>query len=326
MKKEVVIQQARPQRARGTRSNSGSAVHSVAAYASQAPGPLNLLDYEIKGSPVFSEVIVKLRAGESIVADAGALQYMRGGVEHSGLKMGGLLKAVGRWLSDEGVFLNKYSGTDQARPGTVCFASCFPGDAFALRLSPGEQWKLSRGAYVASTENVKVSGKLNWRGLVSFGQEEGLVLPKITCDDGPADGVVFVSAYGGYHRHDLEPGEKLLVNNGLFLACKADVSYTIEKLGRSYLSSLIGGEGLGMSFVGPCTVYTQSRNFNDLVAEICSRLPDSGASFDMDGGGVNKGKEGKEGKQGKKGKKGSRAQLPRKPRGPAGGGQQKDTL
>jgi uncharacterized protein (AIM24 family) len=163
------------------------------------------------------------------------------------------------------------SAADGAK-GEVCFASCVPGDAVHIPMQPGETLVLSRGAYLASSPNVKVSGKLNWRGLLPVGQEEGLVLPKVTCeDDGP--GCVFVSAYGGFREHNLGEGETLLVDNGLFLMCDGHTAYTLVKLGQTLMSSFLGGEGFGMQFKGPCRVYTQSRNFNDLVAQIAYRLP-----------------------------------------------------
>ena len=60
-------------------------------------------------------------------------------------------------------------------------------------------------------------------------------------------------------------------NNGLFLAASKKYD-RITTLGKSAISSLFG-EGLGMQFDGPCTVYTQSKNMNELVTFIAERLP-----------------------------------------------------
>ena len=46
------------------------------------------------------------------------------------------------------------------------------------------------------------------------------------------------------------------------------------------MSSLLGGEGLGMRFDGPATVYTQSHNLNDLAAMIAARLPEGFRAHD----------------------------------------------
>jgi uncharacterized protein (TIGR00266 family) len=235
----------------------------------QCGGTEAIPEFKIIGGPAFAEIVVTLRYGQSIISDGGALQYMKGAVEHSSLATSGFL---GKLLSGESAFGNKYVNNTENQVGTIAFASSYPGDAFAINMNPGDSWKLSRGAFVASSLSIKVSGKLNWRGAFVLGQEEGFVLPLVTCKGSP--GVVFVSAYGGYAKHDVAKGDRILVNNGLFLACEGTVKYTVVKLGSTIINSVLGGEGLGMEFVGPCTVYTQSRNFNNLVSHIASRLPD----------------------------------------------------
>lgn len=232
-------------------------------------GTGSIPEFKITGGPAFSEIVVTLRHGQSILSDGGALQYMKGAVKHSKLVTSGIL---GKLLSNESAFGNKYVNDTENKVGTIAFASSYPGDAFAIDMKPGDSWKLSRGAYVASSLNIRVSGKLNWRGAFVFGQEEGFVLPLVTCKDAP--GVVFVSAYGGYVKHVVPADDRLLVNNGLFLACAGSIQYKVVKLGSSIINSVLGGEGLGMEFKGPCTVYTQTRNFNNLVSHIANRLPD----------------------------------------------------
>ena len=239
--------------------------------------------YEVRGGPAFAEVVVTLAKGQKIVADGGALQWLRSPVLRGEWQLGGVLKAIGRALGGESLTQNVYE-VDPAAPegatGQVCFASPFPGDALCVTLREGVPWTLSRGAYLASSPNVRVSGKLNWRGLLPFGQEEGAVLPTVVAKDGP--GCVFVGAYGGHQVHDLRDGETLMVDNGLFLAADGDgAQYELVKMGRTLMSSFLGGEGLGMMFRGPCRVHTQSRNFNDLVAQVAYRLPS-----DVGGGGV----------------------------------------
>jgi len=243
---------------------------TATAIVKRGGGTEAIPEFKITGGPAFAEIVVTLRHGESITSDGGALQYMKGAVKHKKLVTSGFL---GKLLSAESAFGNKYENDGPDRGiGTIAFASSYPGDAFAINMKPGDTWKLSRGAYVASSSSIKVSGKLNWRGAFVFGQEEGIVLPLISCVGSP--GVVFVSAYGGYAKHVIPRYDRLLVNNGLFLACEGSVKYTVTKLGSSVINSILGGEGLGMEFQGPCTVYTQSRNFNNLVSHIANRLPD----------------------------------------------------
>lgn len=255
------------------------------------------LKHEVVGRPGFAEVVVTLQPRQQVQADGGALQWMRGGVTRGELKVEGVASAFGRLFGGESVFMNVYEGIESevAEQRKVCFASPFPGDILSVKLKPGQAIKVSRGAYIASTADVRVSGALNWRGILPFGQEEGLVLPTLQASEN-ADGMVFIGAFGSHQRHDLKEGDELLIDNGLFLACPENVDYKIVQLGRSLLSSFLGGEGLGMQFMGPCTVYTQSRNFNDFVAQIAMQLPQgsgggssSGFSIDFSVGGAQRG-------------------------------------
>ena len=49
------------------------------------------------------------------------------------------------------------------------------------------------------------------------------------------------------------------------------MNYTIESLGKNILGTLLGGEVFGMKFVGPGTIYIQSKNLNNFAADINSR-------------------------------------------------------
>lgn len=245
-------------------------------------------DCTVVDAPAFAQLLVYLGPGQSIVADGGAMSYMREGVAKGRLDTStGLSGMFNRAFAGEGIFQNVFErradlahATREA--GLVAFASPFPGDILRLDLSPNETAVLSRGAYLASTPGVVLNARLNWRGIFVFGQQEGLVLPDLKLADGVLSGSAWMGAYGSFARHTLGAGQSMLVDNGMFLACirpaEADASrplYTVESLGRSTWSTMFGGEGLGMRFHGPCVLYTQSRNFNDLVAAVSQRLPPS---------------------------------------------------
>jgi uncharacterized protein (TIGR00266 family) len=271
-------------------------------------------NFRIRDSPAFSQLEVSLRPGESIVANGGSLSYVREGVSLGKLeKAGSFFDMVKRAFADQALFFDKYEGLpdfDEAAR-TVAFASHYPGDMMAVKLAVGQRMVVSRDAYLAGSPNVKVTGKFNLRGLFVFGQDEGFMLPELVCeppeaaDNGPT-GFVFIASYGSFQKHTLAEGQSLLVNNGLFLACIRDnfhderALYTVETLGRTFLSTVLGGEGLGMRFEGPCDVYTQSRSFDDFVGLVAARLPPPppSASFHTSssdnnwfGGGTNKKKK-----------------------------------
>ena len=243
--------------------------------------------YRILDRPAFAQLEVSLRPGERIVSNGGALSYVREGVALGKLnKSGTVWDMFKRIFAEQALFFDSYDGLpghdDAAR--TVAFASHYPGDMMLVRLRVGQRMFASRDAFLAGSPNVKVTGKYNLRGLFAFGQDEGFMLPEIVCeapdpkDGGSPMGCAFIAAYGSFQKHELGAGQTMLVNNGLFLACQRDVGasgppYTVVQLGRSFLSTVFGGEGLGMRFEGPCTLYTQSRSFDDLVGLVAARLP-----------------------------------------------------
>jgi uncharacterized protein (TIGR00266 family) len=254
--------------------------------------PVKPYNYEITGGQAFAELIVQLNPGQRIMADAGALQFMREGVERGSAKLGGggglskILGAATRVAAGESAFQVQYrakndASSDESR--RLALASSLPGNVLAIEMRPGESYKLSRGAFLACSHCVKISGKLNWRGAITVGQDQGIVLPVAKCEGNDA-GTLFVSSYGSYVKHTLREGESLLVDNGLFLACPGDVTYEVVTLAGSLTSALLGGEGLGMKFSGPCTIFTQSRNVNDLAAQIASRIEGNRKSSLFGGG------------------------------------------
>lgn len=224
----------------------------------------------------FATMNVSLLEGQAILSDGGALAYMREGVDRGTLKnTGGVRAVLGRSLAGESAFTAKYSALpgfdDEAR--TVSFAAGIPGDIVRLDLAPREKYFLSRGAYLASSPDVRITGKLNPLGILSIGQQEGFVLPNVINDSDTQAGIVWISGYGQSKRHDLLAGQSMVVDNGLFLACSGTTLYKLVKIGRTFTSAFFSNEGLGMKFTGPCTLWTQSHNFLDLVQEIHSRLP-----------------------------------------------------
>ena len=214
------------------------------------------------------------------MSNGGSLAYMREGVERGKLESNGIFGMVKRALGGQSFFLVSYKGLDlpTAASRRVTFSSPVPGDILRLDMGVGARVIVSRESYMAGSPSINVSGKLNWRGMFELGQDEGLVLPELKCDGTP--GTAWLGAYGSFQRHDLKAGNTLLVDNGLFLACVRPTGssgklYTVVKLGKSFISSLLGGEGLGMKFEGPATIYTQSHNLNDLAGMIAARLPSS---------------------------------------------------
>lgn len=90
------------------------------------------MKYEIKGEPT-PVVICELSAGESMITEKGSMVWMSPNMEMQ-TSAGGLGKAFGRMFSGESIFQNIY--TAQGGPGTIAFASSFPGAIRAVETTP----------------------------------------------------------------------------------------------------------------------------------------------------------------------------------------------
>ena len=201
------------------------------------------------------------------------MSYLKGAVSLPQTKANGFFSKL---ISGEEVFANLYEGTSDSLDGIVAFSQALPGDIVGIEVDNVSGVKFNRGSLIAYTTNVEISSKMNWVGFVPFGQQEGVVLPTARCRDGSEKGMVWLSTYGTFELHELTAGEELLIDNGVFLACDADVGYSIKSIGKSFASVIFGGEGFGMAFKGPAKVYTQSRSTIDLAAAIHAMLPRGG--------------------------------------------------
>lgn len=235
--------------------------------------------YSVHGDKSFAVVEFDLNPGQTIVSNGGSMNYIREGVDRGELSNsgdGGFWSGLGRMFSGQSAFLVKYMGLENPNR-FVSFSSSIPGSVMHLKIKPGQELQINRGSFIACSPNVDISGKLNWRGFFDIGQEEGGVLPKLTCR-GKQEGHVWLGAFGHFKKHELKKGQSLLVDNGLFLASiasenKDEPIYTLENLGKSIFSTAFGNESIGMNFTGPRIVYTQSHNLSNMAFEISQFLP-----------------------------------------------------
>lgn len=99
-------------------------------------------EFEVRGSPAFSELEVTLGVNQAILADAGALAYMREGVERGTLQLGNIGSVIGRFLGGESLLLNKYVGKAEGSKASrrVTFACGLPGGLVRPRQNDQSVW------------------------------------------------------------------------------------------------------------------------------------------------------------------------------------------
>ena len=145
---------------------------------------------EIIGSPSFGRVVIDLEPGESIQAEAGAMQSMSAELEMKAAANGGVFAALWKkLLGGESFFVSRFTNTGSTTMRLV-IAQDVPGELVERFLSEGEALCLQRGAYLASTGGVSFTTA--WAGFASFFGGEGLIKLKAV-----GRGKLFFGAYGG---------------------------------------------------------------------------------------------------------------------------------
>ncbi len=212
------------------------------------------MHYKIEGGNAFPALRIHLAAGESVKAESNAMIAMPTTLSLKGKMDGGLLGALGRkLLTGESFFLQEIAA-DKKQDGWVLLGPSAPGEIVPVTLSQGKDLIVQKNSYLASETTVKTSTKVQslTKGLFSG---EGLFIIKMS-----GQGQGFLSAFGSVKLLELGKDEEILIDNGHLVAWDADMSYTITKGAKTWVSAATSGEGLACKFKGPGRVYIQTRN------------------------------------------------------------------
>ncbi len=220
------------------------------------------MEHEVLYRPSYSLLKIRLRQGEAVSAEAGAMVSMSSCIEIKTAAKGGIFGALKRSvLGGESFFVNTFMAADS---GEVTFAPTLPGDIQALELK-GQSFYAQSGAYIASSPDIQVDTK--WGGAKTFFSREGLFLLKMS-----GTGNVFLSSYGAIHEIDLEAGQKYIVDTGHMVAFAEGVGYSVKRVG-GLKSTLFSGEGLVCELTGPGKIYIQTRSADAFLAWLIPQIP-----------------------------------------------------
>ncbi|WP_202320249.1 TIGR00266 family protein [Archaeoglobus neptunius] len=219
------------------------------------------MEYRIVGRPSYSLVELKLKNGEEVVAETGAMVYMKN-VELKTEMKGGLLGGLKRsLLGGESLFLNRFVSKGD---GLIGLAPPYQGDIVHLSLN-GRIFAQS-GAFLASSPDVSIDTK--WGGAKTFFSGEGIFLLKL---EGSGD--LFLSSFGSIE--EIEVDGTLRVDTGHIVAFEDSLSFRVTKAG-GLKATLLSGEGLVVDFSGSGRVWIQTRSVADYVGWLSSLLPTKG--------------------------------------------------
>ncbi|MBQ2888344.1 MAG: TIGR00266 family protein [Firmicutes bacterium] len=235
----------------------------------------DVIDYEIFGDDM-QLVEIELDPGESVLAEAGAMNYMdarikmetifgdgSGADANKGLG-GKLLSAGKRALTGEGLFMTVFQNTDPVSKVKVAFASPYPGKIIPVDLDSFNRTMIcQKSAFLCAAKGVNVGVHFQKKlGAGLFGGE-GFIMQRLT-----GDGIVFLNAGGTIIKKTLQAGEMLKIDTGCLVAMSETVDYDVA-FQSDIKSGFLGGEGLFLAtLTGPGEVWLQSLPFSRMADEI----------------------------------------------------------
>ncbi len=239
------------------------------------------MDYTIIGDDM-QIVEVELDPDETVIAEAGVMNYMDSGISFEA-KMGdgseadegifGMLKGVGkRVLTGESIFLTHFTNTESGKK-SVAFAAPYPGKIIALDLRKiGGEFICQKDAFLCAAKGTKIGITFHKKLGVGFFGGEGFILQKLN-----GDGMAFIHAGGTIIKKELD-NDKLLVDTGCLVGFTQGINYDIQRAGN-LKSMFFGGEGMFLATLqGTGTVYLQSLPFSRMADRIIAHAPASGGS------------------------------------------------
>lgn len=238
------------------------------------------VDYEVFGNDM-QVVEVELDMGETIIAEAGAMNWMEdditfeakmgdGSSPGDGL-MGKLLGAGKRALTGESLFLTHFTNNNNNNnKRRVAFAAPYPGHIIPIDLAQiGGILTCQKDAFLCAALGTELSIAFSRKLGAGFFGGEGFILQSLR-----GDGMTFVHAGGSVVKKELN-NEIIRVDTGCLVAFTAGVEYDIERI-KGLKSMFFGGEGLFLATLqGTGTVYLQSLPFSKLADRIIAQVPRS---------------------------------------------------
>ncbi|MFQ3246937.1 MAG: hypothetical protein ACI9SP_003591 [Arenicella sp.] len=243
------------------------------------------VDYEIFGDDM-QIVEVELDPAETVIAEAGAMNYMQDGIEFetkmgdgskpSGGVMDALLNVGKRVLTGESIFMTHFTNNGEGKK-RVAFAAPYPGKIVAIDMSQiGGELICQKDAFLCAAFGTSLDIAFQKKLGAGFFGGEGFILQRLR-----GDGKAFVHIGGTVIKRELKEGEILRVDTGCIAAFTSGVDYDIERAGN-LKSMIFGGEGLFLATLrGPGTVYLQSLPFSRLA----NRVIQASGSFGKKGEG-----------------------------------------
>ena len=237
------------------------------------------IDYEIIGDDM-QLVEIELDPNETVIAEAGAMNYIDQGIAFEALMGDGskpdsglfnkLLDAGKRVLTGESIFMTHFTNHGEGKC-KAAFASPYPGKIISINMAEmGQEIICQKDAFLCAALGTEVTIAFNRKLGSGFFGGEGFILQKLR-----GDGMAFIHACGTIIKKELA-NETLRVDTGCLVAFTPGVDYDIQRAGN-LKSMFFAGEGIFLANLsGTGTVYLQSLPFSRLADRILAHAPSVG--------------------------------------------------
>lgn len=209
-----------------------------------------------------------LNKGERITAEAAAMVFIQGNIEtNTRMRKGGFFQSLKTAaLGGESFFVNEFiAQEDNCKLGIT---GNMLGDIEVLDVN--EEFIVQSGSFVGSTTDLTLDTK--WQGFTKGIFGSNLFMLKTV-----GRGKMFVNAWGGILKKELQAGQQMLLDNYQLVALSSTADYRVTKHGN-LKTTLFGGEALAIEITGPGIVYLQTKNIMEFVRALIPFLPRQNSS------------------------------------------------
>jgi len=224
---------------------------------------------EVIGQTAFQSLRVVLDPGETFVSEAGKMVRMSSGIDMDvttkSNSKGGILAGLKRLVGGDSFFFTTYKAGGES--GEVVIAPTLAGNVGLVELDGGTGWVCAGGSYMASGPGITTEPE--WQGMKGFFSGESLVFVKCK-----GTGPLAMDAFGCVYE-ELVDGD-FTIDTGHVVAFEDTLEYEITKVGGSWWTSFLAGEGFVMNFKGQGRVKIQSHNRQEFGSILGPMLPERG--------------------------------------------------
>lgn len=231
-----------------------------------------MAQFSLVGSPE-PFLHVAMRRGDKIFCESNAMVMMEDSLELKGRLQGGLMQSLLRRFANEESLFQQHIEAVRG-DGDCLLSAALDGDMQILDVG-ATQYLLSDGAFVAAHDSVEVKARLNSSlGGAFFGNTGGFLVMETS-----GQGQVVVAGCGTLFEIEVEPNKEIVIDNGHVVCWDSRLNYSLSVstsqssgLLGNLMNSVMSGEGMVLRFSGKGKVVICSRNRQNLLAWLQSKL------------------------------------------------------